>query len=59
MRALFRRGCYHDALHRQADHGFQKHGRAKVVSADIAGNLVHRLTDADFGRQMDDGTNTL
>src|SRR5690606_7088174 len=35
------------------EHPFQQDGSAEIVRADIASDLIHRLSHADFGSEVD------
>src|SRR5690606_564675 len=46
------RGGHDDAADLRAGDLLEENSGAKVVGADIASDLVHRLADTDFGGQM-------
>ena len=48
-----------DAAHRAGNQLLHQHRRAGVVGAGIAFDIVHRLADADLGREMNDGVDTV
>lgn len=52
-------GGHDDTLDALLDDLLEENGRTEVIGPDIAGDLVHRLPDADFGGEMNQAVDAL